>query len=123
MFREPSTPLEPEQMAMRKQVLEQIELYPHSFDMTDWEFIPEEYADPKTCHTTRCMAGWAQYFARGEVFEFGNFVLGIPPVYEDAILLMGFTEAEFGYDPDHDENGLFYLSDTEAVQRLRQLIE
>jgi hypothetical protein len=118
LFRKESTPLAPEQLALRKQVYKQAVAEPDRFDMNDWE---RRYRYPNgSCSTTRCAAGWAQFLARGAVYPEGDEPLGIPPVDDDAIVLLGLTEAEYNGGHDADE-GLFYLEDDEAVERLRKL--
>lgn len=116
-FRNPAVPLSPGQLKLRQQVLEQVEKHPDTFNMSDWE-----YTDT-TCSTTRCVAGWAQYLARGKV-TFGakdhRPERRGPQVELDAVGLLGLTEEEY-YQRDHD--GLFYTSDSWALPWLRELAE
>lgn len=124
-FRDPAVPLAPEQLELRKRVLKQIEYDPESYDMGDWERIYWERSY-SPCRTTRCIAGWAQYLARGEVNMRGTARRGIPDVTWDAIRLLGLTAAEFGTDDPDDRwfgpaAGLFYLDDEAALGRLREL--
>jgi hypothetical protein len=120
-FRNPHTPLTPAQMELRKMVLKVIEVDPSGFDMGEWEY------SELGCETTRCGAGWAQFLARGAVYEYGLFDEDgrqiIPPVDEDAIELLGLTKEEYGTDYSEDKyNALFFTSDSEFIRRMRELV-
>jgi hypothetical protein len=122
VFRDPAVPLSPEQLEMRKLVLKQALSSPETFWMGTWEatsmsgrFRPED----GYCGTTRCVAGWAQFFARGAVYKDGDAGLGIHRTGVDAVRLLGLTEREFY--PNPDDAGLFYICEEEAVRRLREL--
>jgi hypothetical protein len=125
-FRDPATPLGPEQAELRKLTLKTIEADPRGLDMGNWE--RRKQPNQHFCGTTRCVAGWAQYLARGAVYADGDKALGIPPVDRDAIGLLGLTAAEYGagdlgphaLDTVHD-GALFYLTEDEALERLREL--
>ncbi|HEY1705517.1 MAG TPA: hypothetical protein VGG75_38010 [Trebonia sp.] len=108
LFRDPAVPLGPEKLELRRLVLKQAEAHPDTFNMTEWELSAG-------CRTTRCIAGWAQFFARGQV----NQQEGSSFVETDAIRLLGLTEEEF-FDVDEADD-LFHLADTPAVDRLRYL--
>ena len=126
-FRDPKTPLAPEQLELRKRVLKQIEYELASFDMRSWEKIIPGWGNQhgrESCKTTRCLAGWAQFLARGAVFEYGTDDRRIVPVDDDAIALLGLTADEYGTDDLSDEgNALFYLSDDDALARMRELAQ
>jgi hypothetical protein len=111
-YRDPAVPLTEDQLLLRKKVLHQVETEPETFYMGDWE-------REGSCGTTRCIAGWAQFLARGQVCYFGN-EQGLPDVEEDAIELLGLTENEYAGDPAAG-SGLFYTSNDEALQQLREL--
>jgi len=122
-FRDPATPLGIKQAELRKRTLKEIENDPAGFDMTEWEHRkqPNQY---KNCNTTRCIGGWAQFLARGAVYEDGDEAAGIPPTYLDAIGLLGLTVAEYGSDKPGlhgDPGALFFLPGDQAVERLREL--
>lgn len=115
-FRNPGTPLTDEQKILRKEVYRQISDEPESLYMNNWEgYMP-------TCGTTRCVAGWAQHFMTGQM-------VNRMTVKQDAVTGLGLTEAEyFGrtYYRDQEaefESSLFYLSNEEALERMRQLVE
>ena len=127
-FRPAATPLTPEQLELRKLVYKQASNHPGTFAMGWWEV--HYTADGKTtwpntpreevCNTTRCIAGWAQFLARGKVSEHN--------VEYDAIRLLGISRAEWrmtgGTCEEHagaDVTGLFYATDTEALEALRKL--
>ena len=101
LFRDRHTDLTEGQLELRKRVLHQVETEPETFCMLDWEI-------GGGCRTTRCIAGWAQFLARGEVTG---------TVEDDAIGLLGLTEAE--YNPRGENCALFYLSNADALTRLR----
>jgi hypothetical protein len=120
-FRDPAVPLSPAQLELRVLVYEQALRDPGSFDMRDWERTPWSLRwSESRCKTTRCVAGWAQFIRRGKVYEDGNEELGIPPVDADATGLLGLTEDEYGGDA-YGADGLFYLDDEDALERLREL--
>lgn len=133
-------------MALNKQlaqkVLDQIETDPESFDMDTWETVGVEgiprsnpYFDPATgrhrsteyCGTTRCIAGWAIYFAAQERGIDTNRPLwnvhadlavevGLEPRISDyanfGALLLGLGGTE-----------LFFDSDRDGYKRLKRLIK
>src|ERR1700679_572181 len=109
-FRDPSTPLSIEQSELRKRTLKEIESDPRGFDMNSWEI--HRHPNQHYCGTTRCIAGWAQFLARGAVYEYGDKALGIPHVDDDAIGLLGLTAVEFGGTDPADDDGLFYVPNT-----------
>lgn len=110
-FRMPWEPLTAEHLEARRQVLKQAENEPDSFAMGSWE---DADAVTKTgCTTTRCMAGWAQFFLRGEV--------DLWSVERDAVRAMGLSEAEYYGDDTPWPGPLFYMSDESALDRLRRL--
>lgn len=122
MYRDPSTPLTTAQAMMRKKVYDQISNHPDEFDMAWWSrtntFVNPEM-EIEACGTTRCVAGWAQFFAKGEVDTYN--------VKTDAIELMGLTREEYF---DHDEEGyldvntaLFHVNDSKAVAWMKRLAE
>jgi hypothetical protein len=119
VFRDPSVPVTPEQMALRKRVYRQVKRHPETFYMGSWEEIPP--ANGTECNTTRCIGGWAQFFARGHVYQTADPARNIPVVEEDAVILMGLSEEEYGCSDLNDDEGLFYLDDDEAVERMRVL--
>jgi hypothetical protein len=110
-FRDPSVPLAPDQLELRRLVLKEIEAHPDTFDMDDWERAWRLRYEG-VCKTTRCLAGWAQYFARGAVNVNG---VGTDV---DAAGLLGLTEKEY-YEGTND--GLFYTTEAFALVRMRQL--
>jgi hypothetical protein len=121
-FRDPSVPVTPEQLAMRKRVYQQVKQHPETFYMGCWEDIAREIRGVQ-CNTTRCIGGWAQFFARGHVYQTADPYRAIPVVEEDAVVLMGLSEEEYGAAVLDDDDGLFYLDDAEAVERLRILAD
>lgn len=117
-FRDRNTPLTLEQSEMRKMVHKQITYDPGSLDMSAWEFIPQAWVSELArmtdvaCGTTRCVAGWAQYLARGYV-DRGT-------VMQDAVRALGLTWAEYrGGDPA--TVGLFHTYNADAVKRMAWL--
>lgn len=94
----------PQELAQK--VLEQVTDNPVSLDMSNWETV-------RPCHTTRCVAGWAQFFVRGYVDIFSttpNFVAS------DAQQLLGLSM--------EDRANLFTGSeDCEAIDALRYLAQ
>jgi len=110
IFRDPATPLSLEQRELRKQVYKQIDADPDTFDMSSWESSVD--VTGARCGTTRCVAGWAQFFARGEVFPHDAV-----SVKQDAITLLGLTHDEYycgGFV-------LFYTSNERALAWMKQL--
>jgi hypothetical protein len=111
-FRPEGVPLTEEQKLMRKRVLAQIENEPGSFDMDSWEEgLYDE--DGKQCGTTRCIAGWAVYFAEKD----GRRTL-VWDTLQDGISLLGLTRDEFS---DEHDVPLFYDTNYRALERLREL--
>ena len=112
-FRYPEVPLTLEQLELRRLVLKQVTAHPDTFDMRDWE--ENLSAGNGECRTTRCIAGWAQYFARGEVTFYSD---GERDVEVDAITLLGLTRDEFRVS---GAKNLFYASNQAALTRLHEL--
>jgi len=121
VFRDPSVPVTAKQLALRKRVYQQARQHPDSLDMDCWEGALKVCGD--TCHTTRCIGGWAQFFVRGHVYQAADPLRNIPVVEVDAVILMGLSEEEFGAADLNDDDGLFYLDDEEAVERMRVLAD
>ena len=116
LFRDRHTDLTEGQLLLRKQVLHQVETEPETFCMLDWEI-------GGGCRTTRCIAGWAQFLARGRCTVDDDGVSS-KDVQDDAIALLGLTEAEFDPPGNNEaDEQLFYLNDEDALTRLRQLCE
>ncbi len=115
LFRNPAVPLTEDQIHLRKLTFKTIVAFPDDFCMNDWE---RKFEGGGQCRTTRCIAGWAQYLARGAVYEHGDITQGIPPVDEDAIELLGITVDEYGSDDVNDVND---EDDDKAVERMRLL--
>jgi hypothetical protein len=93
--------------------------------MKQWEHRKQPNQH-RSCNTTRCIGGWAQFLARGAVHEDGDEAAGIPPTYLDAIGLLGLTAAEYGSDEpgwwtSTAPETLFFLPGDQAVERLREL--
>jgi hypothetical protein len=109
-FRDPSTPLTLAQIRVRKLVYEQISELPSTLDMGDWEFQYDDLEE-RGCYTTRCIGGWAQFFYRGYV--------DINCVEADAVGAMGLTWDEYYHAPTMTR--LFYCTDEQATDRMRQL--
>jgi len=116
-YRDENTPLTPEQLALRKDVYRVIVTQPRQFRMDSWE-VPH---GGEGCKTTRCVAGWARFIARGKVYGDGS-------IEHDAIRLLGLTRADYLGDSAHlgdddvllyDE--LFYTSEADATERMRKL--
>lgn len=124
VFRDPSVPLGFEQLALRRQTYKQITAHPDTFNMSDWEQVFYDLGhvlDENSCRTTRCIAGWGQFLARGEV-TMASFTR--PVVEVDAVALFGLTEEEYygpGNEHGDEDFALFYLPDDPAVERLREL--
>lgn len=121
-FRNPETPLTFEQLELRKQVLKQVENEPDSFDMNSWEQVFSDgereiyQSDGRTrtvCGTTRCLGGWAIHFA-------GESSRNIDAPRNRGIKLLGLTPDEY-FIPG--VGGLFYTSDTIAVEHFREITE
>lgn len=122
-FRDPATPLQPHQLHLRWLVYTQITTKPETFGMGGWEVSPLRVSYQAGCKTTRCVGGWAQWYAEGEVDE--------DTVEQSAVSNMGLTYAEyFGLPPGtaagsaaiwHD--GLFYASEDAAVARMKVLAD
>lgn len=116
-FRDPDAPLTVEQSDMRKRVNKTIHDERDAFDMGTWEKnlrYDRETGKPLTdCKTTRCVAGWAQFYARGKVY--------IDTVEQAAITALGLTREEFG---GHElTSQLFYLRDDDALDRMEALAD
>ena len=124
VFRDPGTPLTFAQRELRQLVLKQVEAHPDTFDMDEWE-------RRGACGTTRCIAGWAQFFGRGRVSwrtslptadDPTDYCLDGPFVENDAVELLGLTEDEFYVHSDYcGDDDLFHLDDEEALERLREI--
>ena len=124
-YRDPEVPLAPEQLELRKRVLKEIENDPAAFSMSSWEANYHSFnlrtRAYDVCTTTRCIAGWAQFLARGRCTADDDGVSS-EDLENDAIALLGLTEAEF--DPpgnDQADDQLFYMNDDDALARLREL--
>ncbi len=125
MFRQPSTPLTAAQAMMRKKVYDQISKHPDQFDMGWWEspfmrfkVFGDQLVEENTCGTTRCVAGWAQFMAKGEVDSY--------TVVEDAIREMGLTKEEYYGTAEGQIDysvKLFHVNDSDAVAWLKRLVE
>lgn len=117
-FRDPASPLTDKQCQIRELVLNQIITAPDTFDMANWECHDDGYRGG----TTRCIAGWANYFAYGnawgpirpEPFE----TLSSTPAY--AIKALGLTEDE--YLPHSKSWPLFHAHDEDATERMHTLV-
>lgn len=115
------TPLTFEQVEYRKMVYKQISADDESFDMGSWEWSPETLGHAlrllpefNNCRTTRCVAGWAQFYAKGAVRE--------PTVEQDAIDAMGLSWLDYrGTDPA--KVGLFRTNADDALARMKVLAE
>lgn len=126
-FRDPSVPLTPEQAAYRRLVLKQVDTDPASFNMLWWERSPETYRgigyteeQAAACGTSRCLAGWAQYFANGEI---GGSHWSDQDHAQAGIAILGLTEAEY-YTPTDKSTGLFFTMDgASAARRFREIVE
>jgi hypothetical protein len=112
-WRDPGTAVTAEQLELRRMVLKQAEANPGTFDMGYWELDQE-------CGTTRCVAGWAQFLVRGEVFPNGDTEQGIPVTGMDAITLLGLSYDDF-YRGSGLTSGLFYARESGALEQLRKL--
>lgn len=104
-YRDPGCPVSPRAMELRRQVLKQARTHPGTLFMGAWEVM-------EGCRTTRCIAGWAQYFGDGEVTTL---------VLSRAIELLELSYAEFVLQ----EEGtlLFYAHSALAVSRLEAITE
>jgi hypothetical protein len=100
-------------------VLKQATEFPETFSMDDW-------VQEKVCGTAACIAGHAMLFS-GYSFqrdEHEGYVFIRPDGSQvseeanEAISLLGLTDEEFCPE---GEDGLFYLDDDEALERLREL--
>lgn len=123
IFRDPAVPLGSDELERRRQVYKQAVAHPDTFDMRDWETVAYDLRDwpggTPSCRTTRCIAGWAQFFARGEVNS--DDILQ-PDVAADAVTVLALTEDEYFGPVNIDEDyALFYLPDDVALARLREL--
>jgi hypothetical protein len=115
-FRDPQAPLAPEQSAMRKAVLKQIEYDPKSFNMGSWQSVPT--ITETSCHTTRCLAGWAEFLATGKVQTGEDFS---DKFHERiGIELLGLTSDEYYRG---DGGALFFAGHEEALERMRKIAD
>jgi hypothetical protein len=106
-FRDPETPLTPEQRELRKAILKQIENDPVTFSMDSWEKSPFY----PTCKTTRCIEGWAEFIANGEVIDGSD-----GDREQMGIELLGLTRDEY-----HIPTELFYDNEESALERMREI--
>lgn len=117
-YRDPSTPLTIEQSEIRKMVYKQISGQPETFNMSTWFYVPQPFVvemarvHGEACHTTRCVAGWAQFYAHGK-----STLINVD---QDAITAMGLTWDEYSYGC---EFGLFYSPDRIALAAMKRLAE
>jgi len=118
-FRDPAVPLTDEQRFFRREALAEITAHPEAFSMIDWVSHTE-------CGTTMCLAGTVQWIRRGKVYPDGipdSATSGwrIPPADEEAVALLGLTEAEY-HDCDF-RDGLWFTHEADALARLRKLAQ
>lgn len=114
IWRDERTPLTIEQSAARKQVYKQISTDPESFSMRQWERVPVIEIEGPWCATTRCVAGWAQYYAHGYV--------DVASVDQDAVTALGLTWGEY-ISGDLRAMGLFHCPDKTALAAMKRLAE
>lgn len=121
LFREPGTPLSEDAKLLRKRVLAQIEDEPSSFDMRTWESTLDLLGMDGSCHTTRCLAGWATFFADGKVPRSADVIT------PRAIELLELTMEEYGGKVVNGNpffaTPLFVTWDEDALERMRVLAE
>ncbi len=115
-FRDPGTPLTPEQAELRRLVLKQVEADPAAFSMRDWESV--QFRDFSGCGTTRCLEGWAEFFAYGEVDGIQSNSIHSAT----GVSLLGLTKDEyFGDGVPSGDRRLFFVGDAEALRRMREI--
>lgn len=127
-FRDPFVPLSPEQAEYRRLVLKQVDTDPASFNMLWWERNQKTYIDlgyteeqAAACGTTRCLAGWAEYFANGEI---GDSHWSDQDHAQAGIDILGLTEEEYYGAARPGAVGLFFTMDGAGVaRRFREIVE
>ena len=72
------------------------------------------------CGTTRCLAGWAQYFANGEI---GGSHWSDKDHAQAGIDILGLTEEEYYGSARPGDTGLFFTMDGAAARRFREIVE
>ena len=111
-YRDESMPVTPAQMRVRRRVYKQITVEPETLDMGDWEMQYDDLEE-RGCYTTRCIGGWAQFFAKGYVDS--------KTVEQDAVDAMGLSYADaMGVGARY--SSLFYTDAEAAVRRMRKLV-
>lgn len=133
---------------MFKRIRDQIKRDPKSFDMSSWEFdltseISEEggdfaieYYDPETndyqptmaseCGTTRCVAGWAVYFAAEDLgIDVNRPLEAVRLDYAQKVGLRGdWSYSNLGlFALDIDDSSLFYEDDVAAYRIVDEFAE
>jgi hypothetical protein len=120
-FRDENVPLSEEQKLNRKQILTQVTTQPETFGMDVWDTEAFPY-DVEGCGSTRCIAGWALFFAgvsTRDLMVRGNVLLTDVKITQEAVRVMGLSEGEY-YRAN--SAGLFHLySEEDAVEQLREL--
>lgn len=135
IFRHPDVKLTFAQLELRKRVLKQVENEPEAFDMNYWEWMEDEeelrrlQEAGQPCGTTRCLAGWALFESGGKVPTGYHPFVSRPNAEIDGIRVLGLTEDEYygseddGWYAEDRCDGLFYYSEEDAVDRLRELCD
>jgi hypothetical protein len=130
-FRDPETPLTPEQAETRKLTYKQISTEPQTFSMDHWslqlDWLPGELLKglgiaEGTCGTARCVSGWAQFFGGQDVVAFSTEHENI----RAGIELLGLTYNEYYGINGHYGAGaraLFFDTNENAVERMRVIAE
>lgn len=94
-----------------QQVLEQVTDDPASLDMSNWEY-------QFSCATTRCIAGWTQYFEIGYV-DIDSDALAPEFVSNHAQRLLGLSNEDAGHlfhtNPSMAIAGLQYIAQGKAI--------
>jgi hypothetical protein len=123
-FRDENVPLTEDQKLNRKQILTQITSQPETFNMDVWDTFafPYELPQDNYCGTTRCVAGWALFFAEIPIRDLmvkANVLATDMNITREAVRAMGLTQEEYYRG---SSAGLFHLySDEDAVEQLHEL--
>lgn len=127
-FRDPAVSLTSEQLGLRKKILTQVTEQPSTFNMSFWEYTPQN-SGGCACGTTRCLGGWSDFFTYGvvrtTVSDDETENLTGDGIISRSIRNMGLTELEYRGElyEYQDFVPLFFTSDAEALTRLRKLVE
>lgn len=112
-FRDPAVPLSEAARELRRLVDKQVSSDPESLGMLFWEVR----MGTSPCGTTRCLAGWAQFYGDGHVSRDGE------EVQARAVALLELTQDEYLGEGERKVPLFFQFSGDKARERMHALAQ